>query len=315
MSRRTSLLKATALALPFSLAAAAAQAADIVEAAKQNRELSRFSEAMSAAGLDQQLGSAGPFTVFAPSNRAFEQLPQGALDELMKPENQKQLTQLLHHHVIQGEAIAADDVLGEQTSIETMSGDILTVDGTSAAVLLVPTGLAGGTTPTTESSGMPMSEHQQEVLRSEPVEGQEGTAVAGEMPATEHQREVLAEGGQRDQQAAARTPTAAPSGMPVTEHQQEVLKSEPGSEQQQTAPAGATSMPATEHQRQALAEELPGEQQAREHERDRDALDIRREAAVVGPDIRADNGVLHVIDTVLVPESLVETLQGSGQRG
>jgi hypothetical protein len=103
--------------------------------------------------------------------------------------------------------------------------------------------------------------------------------------------------------------------MPVTEHQQEVLKSEPGSEQQQTAPAGATSMPATEHQRQALAEELPGEQQAREHERDRDALDIRREAAVVGPDIRADNGVLHVIDTVLVPESLVKTLQGSGQRG
>src|SRR5690606_40345653 len=139
MSGRTSLLKATAIALPFSLAAAAAQAASIAETVQKNPELTAFANAIEQADVADQLSGDGPYTVFAPSNQAFEQLPQSALDELMKQENREQLTRLLQHHVFEGEAIASSDLTGQQRQIDTMSGDTLTVDGTSRAVLLVPT--------------------------------------------------------------------------------------------------------------------------------------------------------------------------------
>jgi uncharacterized surface protein with fasciclin (FAS1) repeats len=290
MFGRTSLLKATALALPFSLAAAAAYAADIAETVQQNEELSTFAKAMETAKFGQQLSGEGPYTVFAPSDQAFEQLPEGALDELMKQENQAQLTKLLEHHVVQGEAIAADDVLGQQTQVETMSGDTLTVDGTSQVVLLVPTGL------TIAQVG------DQLVIQ------REGVAVATRGIAVQDQQAQGKQAqGQEEQQTAARTPTAEASDMPMTEHQQEVLESEPEQEQQQTAPEG-TAMPSSEHQRDVLAEgEQPAEQQAPGEP------DILREAAVVTTGIQADNGVIHVIDAVLVPQDVLKTLEGAKQ--
>jgi hypothetical protein len=298
----------------------------------------------------------------------------------MKQDNQAQLTKLLEHHVVQGETIAADDVLGQQTQVDTMSGDTLTVDGTSQVVLLVPVGLTiaqvgdqlvieregvavstrairvqeevvpeadeqqaqgqqaqgqqqqqtAAQTPTAESSDMPMTEHQQEALASTPEQEQQQTAPEGTaMPSTEHQEEVLTAGeqqaqdqgqeqpgqqqaqGQQQERTEARTPTADESDMPMTEHQQQVLKSEPGQEQQQTAPQGATPMPETEHQRQVLAE---GEQPDAAQAPGRGQSEILREATVVGPDIQADNGVIHVIDAVLVPQDVLKTLEGQAQR-
>ena len=358
MSGRTSLLKATALALPFSLAAAAAQAASVAETVQQNEQLSKFAKAMETAEFGDQLSGEGPYTVFAPTDQAFEQLPQGALDELMKQDNQAQLTKLLEHHVVEGEAIAADDVLGQQTQVDTMSGDTLTVDGTSQVVLLVPSGLTiaqigdqlvieregvavathaiqiqargeqaqgqqeqtAARTPTAEESDMPMTEHQQEVLESEPEQELQQTAPEGTaMPSTEHQRQALAEGeqapGQEERQAAAHTPTEEESGMPMTEHQQEVLESEPGQEQRQTAPEGVTPMPETEHQRQVLAEEELSKEQQQSYDpaRVEGKPDLLREAIVVGADIQADNGVIHVIDAVLVPQEVLKMLEGAKQ--
>ena len=353
MFGRTSLLKATALALPFSLAAAAAQAASVAETVQKNEQLSQFAKAMEMAEFGDQLSGEGPYTVFAPTDHAFEQLPAGALDELMKQDNQAQLTKLLEHHVVQGEAIAADDVLGQQTQVDTMSGDTLTVDGTSQVVLLVPSGLTiaqigdqlvieregvavathaiqiqaqgeqeqtAARTPTAEESDMPMTEHQQEVLESEPEQELQQTAPEGTaMPSTEHQRQALAEGEEaqphEEQQAGARTPTEEETGMPITEHQQEVLESELGQEQRQTAPEGATPMPETEHQRQVLAEEelRDEQQQSMEQARVEGKVGILREATVVGADIQADNGVIHVIDAVLVPQEVLEILEGAKQ--
>jgi hypothetical protein len=340
--------------------------------------------------------------VFAPTDQAFEQLPEGALDELMKDENRAQLTRLLEHHVVEGQAIAADDLLGQQSQFDTMSGDSLTIDGSTQVVLLVPTGLtiarvgeqmviereggavstraisvqdqvvtragageqqgqaqaqgqqqahgqmqgqqgqqAAASTPTAQGSDMPMTEHQQQALESQPAQGQRQTAAEGsaEMPATEHQQQALqtqpgqghgqAQGQQQaqqqgqgqaqrqGQQAAASTPTAQGSDMPMTEHQQQALESQPAQEQRQTAAGGATDMPASEHQRQLLAEdELPGEQQ-QYHE---DAAvqgepDLLREASVVGADIQADNGVIHVIDAVLLPQDVLKMLEEEAKEG
>ena len=335
MLGRTGLLKATALALPFSLAAAAADAASIAETVRQQEELGTFAKAMAAAKFDQELSGEGPYTLFAPTDQAFEQLPEGAIDGLMMPENQAQLTRLLEHHVIQGEAIVADDLLGRQSQIDPMSGDGLIVDGTSQVVLLVPTGRqqadgqqATARTPTAEESDMPMTEHQQQALRSQPAEEQQQTAPAGasDMPATEHQQQVIEsqqEGsdqqpaqseaqtqGQQGPQAGAHTATAQGSDMPMSEHQQQALRSQPAEEQQQTAPADA-AMPATAHQREVLTEEAsPGEQQAQVE----GAPDLLREATVVIADIQADNGVIHVIDAVLLPPDVATMLQ-QGKQG
>lgn len=299
----TRLLKATALALPFGLAAAAAHAANLAETVQQNEQLSTFAKAMETAGLSQQLSGQGPYTVFAPTDQAFEQLPQGALDQLMQPDNQAQLTKLLEHHVVEGQAIAAKDVLGQQSKVDTMSGDTLTVDGTTQMVLLVPTGLTiarVGDELVIEREGVTVSRRaiqvQDQVVRK---------AGAGREQAQ----------GQQEQQTAARTPTAEESDMPMTEHQQEALESEPGQEQQQTAPQGATPMPATEHQRQVLAEEeLPGEQQqSYEQARVEGKPDLLREATVVAADIQADHGVIHMIDAVLVPQDVLKTLEQAKQ--
>ena len=105
--------------------------------------------------------------------------------------------------------------------------------------------------------------------------------------------------------------------MPMTEHQQQALESQPAPEQRQTTAEGPADMPASPHQRQLLAEdELPGEQQ-QYHE---DAAvqgepDLLREASVIGADIETDNGVIHVIDAVLLPQDVLKMLEEQAKEG
>ena len=102
-------------------------------------------------------------------------------------------------------------------------------------------------------------------------------------------------------QEGEQTPVAEGSGMPTTEHQQQALESEPAEEQQQTAADG--DMPATEHQEEVLAE---GAQTGAGQ-----TGGTLREARVVEADIEADNGVIHAIDAVLVPQKVVGMLEGT----
>ncbi len=87
---------------------AAATAPTIVGAAAANADFSTLVAAVQAAGLVDTLNSAGPFTVFAPTNAAFAALPAGTVDTLLRPENRDQLTRILTYHVIAGRASARD---------------------------------------------------------------------------------------------------------------------------------------------------------------------------------------------------------------
>jgi uncharacterized surface protein with fasciclin (FAS1) repeats len=80
----------------------------IVGAAVANPDFSTLVAAVQAAGLVDTLNSAGPFTVFAPTNAAFNALPAGTVDTLLRPENRAQLTRVLTYHVIAGRASARD---------------------------------------------------------------------------------------------------------------------------------------------------------------------------------------------------------------
>jgi uncharacterized surface protein with fasciclin (FAS1) repeats len=97
----------------------------IVEVASATPSLSTLVTAVVAASLVETLQSAGPFTVFAPTNDAFAALPAGTLDTLLKPENVDQLASILTYHVVAGKVMAAD--LSDGQEITTVQGGELEV--------------------------------------------------------------------------------------------------------------------------------------------------------------------------------------------
>jgi len=82
----------------------------IAEIAMGNEDFSTLVTAVKAAGLAETLNSEGPFTVFAPTNAAFEKLPEGTVSTLVEPANKEKLAGILKYHVVSGEYMAADVV-------------------------------------------------------------------------------------------------------------------------------------------------------------------------------------------------------------
>ena len=82
----------------------------VVENAANNESFSTLVAAVKAAGLAETLSGSGPFTVFAPTNAAFEKLPAGTVEKLLKPENKDQLVKVLTYHVVPGKVMAKDVV-------------------------------------------------------------------------------------------------------------------------------------------------------------------------------------------------------------
>lgn len=95
-------------------------AKDIVETAVAAGSFNTLAAALEAGGLIETLKSAGPFTVFAPTDEAFAKLPAGTLDNLLKPENKEQLVAILTYHVVPGKVMAADVV--KLQSAKTVNG-------------------------------------------------------------------------------------------------------------------------------------------------------------------------------------------------
>ncbi len=135
---RTTLIATTAIIGFAGSAALAAQhtgdAGTIVEVAQGNEDFSTLVSAVDAAGLVETLSGEGPFTVFAPTNEAFDALPEGTLDSLLAEENSDQLTSILTYHVVPSAAMAAD--LSDGQELETVNGETLTVsiDGDTVMV-------------------------------------------------------------------------------------------------------------------------------------------------------------------------------------
>lgn len=93
---------------------------NIVENAIGSKDHTTLVAAVKAAGLVETLSGKGPFTVFAPTNAAFEKLPAGTVDKLLKPEMKKDLTGILTYHVVSGNYKAAD--LKDGLELTTVQG-------------------------------------------------------------------------------------------------------------------------------------------------------------------------------------------------
>jgi uncharacterized surface protein with fasciclin (FAS1) repeats len=105
---------------------------NIVENAVNSKDHTTLVAAVKAAGLVDTLESAGPFTVFAPTNAAFDKLPEGAVATLVKPENKATLTKILTYHVVPGK-ISTEDMVqmikdgGGEAHLKTVEGADLTL--------------------------------------------------------------------------------------------------------------------------------------------------------------------------------------------
>ncbi|MCA8915577.1 MAG: fasciclin domain-containing protein [Planctomycetes bacterium] len=105
--------------------------ADIVDTAVAAGDFDTLVAAVKAAELVETLKGEGPFTVFAPTDAAFADLPEGTLDELLKPENKEKLAGILTYHVVAGEVMADDVVnLTEATTVQGQKVQIEVKDGT-----------------------------------------------------------------------------------------------------------------------------------------------------------------------------------------
>jgi uncharacterized surface protein with fasciclin (FAS1) repeats len=104
---------------------------NIVENAVNSKDHTTLVAAVKAAGLVDTLMSKGPFTVFAPTNDAFENLPEGTIPMLLKPESKDMLSKVLTYHVVAGKVTAKDLMKkikqgGGQAMLKTVSGGMLT---------------------------------------------------------------------------------------------------------------------------------------------------------------------------------------------
>lgn len=108
-----------------------AASGNVVDVAAANGSFKTLTAALKAAGLDKALASEGPFTIFAPTDEAFAALPEGTVEELLKPENRDTLITILTYHVVPG----------ENTSKTLKSGEAETLEGTPVEVKVSASGV------------------------------------------------------------------------------------------------------------------------------------------------------------------------------
>lgn len=100
--------------------------ASIVDTAAAAGRFETLTQALQTAGLAETLQGEGPYTVFAPNDEAFAELPQGTLEDLMKEENRERLRSVLMYHVASGDMRASD--VTQQQSIGTLQGEPLAIE-------------------------------------------------------------------------------------------------------------------------------------------------------------------------------------------
>jgi len=106
---------------------------DIADTLKASGQFTILVKALDATGLTPVLKSAGPLTIMAPTDAAFQALPADQLDNLMKPDNAAQLQGILTYHVINA-AVPPAKITGSKGPIRTVAGPEVQIDGTGASI-------------------------------------------------------------------------------------------------------------------------------------------------------------------------------------
>jgi uncharacterized surface protein with fasciclin (FAS1) repeats len=162
------------------------QAADIIETAEQVGRFDGFLHLLEAADMVDTLRGEGPFTVFAPIDEAFGQLPPGALDWLLAEEGRKPLEAVVQSHIVADGAVLAGDLLGRAVEIATLGGGTLLIDGTPGFILLVPLEAT-----ITEVEGQAEQKIEATPVSAIVVEAPQDAVAGADRPATRAEQELM----------------------------------------------------------------------------------------------------------------------------
>lgn len=270
---------------------------NIVETAKSAGQFNTLLAAATAAGLAETLMGEGPFTVFAPTDEAFSKLPEGTVETLLKPENKKLLQSILLYHVVPAKVKAekvvtldnATTVNGQRADIRVRDGKVF-VDG--AQVTATDVMASNGIIHVIDTVLMPETRNLAEVAENA---GSFGTLIAaakaaGLVPVLtgEEAYTVLAPTDEAFQALGQRTIT-------------DLLK--PENKAKLAAILKYHVIPGRVYASDALkARNAETAQGGAVGFKETDGRVTVNNAQVVSADIEASNGVIHVIDTVLMPK-------------
>ncbi|MFY7896531.1 MAG: fasciclin domain-containing protein [Phycisphaerales bacterium] len=258
---------------------------DIVDTAIGAGSFKTLVAAVQAAGLVEALKGPGPFTVFAPTDEAFAKLPAGTITELLKPENKQKLANILKYHVVSGKVLAADVKTGGVATLAGQRVDLkadkgVTVDG--AKVVTADIAASNGVIHVIDTVIMPSDKNIVE------------TAVAAgsfkTLARLLEQAELV--GALSGEGAFAKLPKETVESLLKPENKDKlaaILKFHviQGRVFSDTAAKGAT------------VKTLNGQEVTTKGEAGKVTVG---NATVTGADIDTSNGVIHVIDTVLLPK-------------
>jgi transforming growth factor-beta-induced protein len=157
--------------------------ADIVDTAVADGRFTTLVAAVDAAGLVDALKGEGPFTVFAPTDDAFAALPEGTVEELLKPENKQALTDILLYHVVEGKVMAADvtgltsatTLLGKDIAIKVDMGNVYIND---AKVIITDIETSNGVIHVIDAVLLPSDEEAQTIVEIAVADERFSTLVA-----------------------------------------------------------------------------------------------------------------------------------------
>lgn len=280
----------------------------IVEIAAADERFSTLVAAVQAAGLADTLSSEGPFTVFAPTNDAFAALPEGTLDSLLQPENQQQLTDILLYHVVPGKVMAADvagldgqmadtALDGQQIDISVDMGNVYLNENTQ--VIITDIEASNGVIHVIDSVLLPPSDQaaaeMPDIVDTAVADGRFTTLVSA-VQAADLVETLKSEGPftvfAPTDEAFAALPEGTLDSLLLAENKQQLTDIllyhvVPGN----VMAADVTSLSSAET---ALGQEINISTQ------DGRVL-LNDNVEVIITDIETSNGVIHVIDTVLLP--------------
>jgi uncharacterized surface protein with fasciclin (FAS1) repeats len=277
-----------------------AQEQTLVDLAGETESLSTLVMAIEAAGLAETLSGEGPFTVFAPTNAAFEALPDGTLETLLKPENKETLAAILKYHVVSGAVMSTDlsdgqtakTVQGENVVIKTEGG--VSVNG--ATVATADVSASNGVVHIIDEVILPPSMQPKNIVQLAMANEELSTLVAA-VKAADLVGTLSGEGPFTVFAPTNAAFEALPEGTLET-----LLK--PENKDQLVAIL-------TYHvvSGKVMSTDLSNGQTAATVQGEEVTVDLRdgvkiSGASVVAADVEASNGVVHVIDQVILPPSL-----------
>jgi transforming growth factor-beta-induced protein len=302
-------------AAPVSEPTPASAQPDIIEAAVADGRFTTLAAALEAAGLIDALKGTGPFTVFAPTDEAFDALPEGTVASLLQPENRDQLTDILLFHVVEGKVMAsevvnlssAETLQGQELSISVMNGRVMIEN---AEVIITDIEVNNGVIHVIDTVLLPESEVEETVQTIVDIAVSDGrfTTLVAALQAAELVEALQGEGPftvfAPTDEAFSALPEGTVETLLLPENQavlQEILLYHVVAGKVMASQVVEISEADTLADQPVMVEVVNGEV-------------MIDDAKVIITDIEAGNGVIHVIDAVLLPRpDIIETAEVDGR--